>query len=152
MPTVPHWIGWAVAAGVLIIAELLSGTFYLLMLALGAGAAMLAALSGAGPSAQVFAAALVTLAGVGLLTAWRRRRGRMPAQARASGAADTFDLDRGQPVQVAVWNGRAARARYRGTEWDVRLLSGEPRAGRYRIAGIDGLTLLVEPDYDPRAG
>ena len=47
-----YWTGatvWWIAAGLLVVAELASGTFYLLMLALGAGAGALAAHFALGP-------------------------------------------------------------------------------------------------------
>ena len=50
---------WWVLAGLLVAAELLSGTFYLLMLALGVAAGALAAHAGLGLSAQVITAAVL---------------------------------------------------------------------------------------------
>ncbi|MFS2021308.1 NfeD family protein, partial [Massilia sp. CT11-108] len=37
-----EWMGWLVAAGVLVILELFTGTFYLLMIAIGLAAAAIA--------------------------------------------------------------------------------------------------------------
>ena len=41
------WMSWLVVAGILVIAELFTGTFYLLMIAIGLSAGALAALAGA---------------------------------------------------------------------------------------------------------
>ncbi|HNJ45700.1 MAG TPA: NfeD family protein, partial [Ottowia sp.] len=46
---------WWIAAGLLVAAELLTGTFYLLMLAIGAAAGALAAHAGLSLSAQLVA-------------------------------------------------------------------------------------------------
>ena len=62
--------GWWIAAGMLVAIELLTGTFYLLMLALGCVAAALAAHAGGGTVLQIAVAALVS-------PRWRApRRGR----------------------------------------------------------------------------
>ena len=76
---------WWVAAGVAVAAELATGTFYLLMLALGLAAAAIAAHLGLGGSLQITVGApyfnkinvpiglfLLFLTGVGPLFAWRK--------------------------------------------------------------------------------
>ena len=50
---------WWVMAGAVIAVELLSGTFYLLMIAIGLAAAAVSAMLGAGLSTQVGVAAVV---------------------------------------------------------------------------------------------
>ena len=69
---------WWVAAGALVIAELSTGTFYLLMLALGCAAGALAAHAGAGTSTQVVVAALL---GGGATALWHFKRARSPRSA-----------------------------------------------------------------------
>ena len=76
---------WWVLAGVLVIAELLTGTFYLLMLALGSVAAAVAAHAGATGSGQFVAAALV---GGGATAVWHFKRARAPRSAPAASNAD----------------------------------------------------------------
>ena len=75
---------WWVLAGALVIAELLTGTFYLLMLALGSVAAAVAAHAGATGSGQFVAAALV---GGGATAAWHFKRARAPRSAPAASKA-----------------------------------------------------------------
>ena len=65
---------WWVLTGVLVALELVTGTFYLLMLGLGAVAAALAALAGYGLSTQLVAAAIVGGLGAVLLGQWRKRQ------------------------------------------------------------------------------
>ena len=102
---------WWVLAGLLVVAEPLSGTFYLLMLALGAAAAALSAHVGADFSIQLVAAALV---GGGTTAAWHLKRARAPRSAPAASNADV-NLDIGQTVMVEAWDTQGlASVRHRG--------------------------------------
>src|SRR4051794_30409269 len=69
------WMGWLLAAGVLVIVELFSATFYLLMIALGMLAGGIAALLGAGMPLQTVAAAIAGVAATLLLRRSRYRPG-----------------------------------------------------------------------------
>src|SRR5260363_39067 len=95
---------WWVFAAALVIAELLSGTFYLLMLALAAVAGGVAALAGAALTVQIFTA-----------TAWALAAFAAPRRARRRGrrrfAAHNFGT--GARVYIENWDGRTARAMYR---------------------------------------
>ncbi|WBS00715.1 NfeD family protein [Pseudoduganella sp. SL102] len=134
------WIMWLIAAGVLVALELFSGTFYLLMIALGALAGALVAALRIDLPGQMLAAALVAVIATVLL---RRRRRNQPAQVAASRNPDV-NLDIGQPVQVPHWDGHTARVMYRGALWDVELAPGAPAAaGTYTIREVRGSTLIV---------
>jgi membrane protein implicated in regulation of membrane protease activity len=61
------WMVWLAAAGVLIVLELFTGTFYLLMMAIGLAFGALAAWLGAAMPVQTIVAAVVGIAGTGLL-------------------------------------------------------------------------------------
>ena len=67
-----HYVVWFVAAFVLLIAELLTGTFYLLMVALGFAAGGFAALSGASGPLQLTIGAAIGVAATMVLrrTRW----------------------------------------------------------------------------------
>jgi membrane protein implicated in regulation of membrane protease activity len=134
---------WWVLAGALVIAELLTGTFYLLMLALGSVAAAVAAHAGATGSGQFVAAALV---GGGATAAWHFKRARAPRSAPAASNADVSP-DIGQTVQVQAWQDDGkARVPYRGASWTVRHAgAGEPTAGEHRIVAVHGSELDVVP-------
>ncbi len=136
---------WWVLAGVLVIAELLTGTFYLLMLALGSVAAAVAAHAGAANSAQFVAAALV---GGGATALWHFKRAHAPRSAPSASNADV-NMDIGQTVHVQVWqtDGRA-RVSYRGAAWTVRHAGpGAPASGDHRIVAVHGNELDVVPAH-----
>ncbi len=133
---------WWIAAGVLVAAELTSGTFYLLMLAMGMSAGALAAHAGLGQPFQFIAAALV---GGGAVVLWRAKRKRTPGPAPGSPNRNV-NLDIGSRIQVAQWQADGtARVQYRGTAWDVRYQGqGTPAAGEFTIRALDGNWLLVD--------
>lgn len=132
---------WWVAAGALIAAELATGTFYLLMLALGLAAAALTAHAGLGFSAQLFVAAVV---GAAAVTAWHLRRQRKPAALPAQENRDV-NLDIGERVQVPAWTpDGTAEVSYRGAAWRARWAgAGTPTPGEHVIAAIDGNQLML---------
>jgi membrane protein implicated in regulation of membrane protease activity len=138
-----HEFLWWIGAGALIVAELLTGTFYLLMIALGFIAGAIAKLGGASLAAQCVSAALVALAAVILLR--RSRFGRRRQRRDASSNPDVV-LDLGAPVEVTAWRDGHARVPYRGAEWDVELAPGEREDARfYEIAAVrDNRLVLVE--------
>ena len=134
---------WWMAGGALVAAELATGTFYLLMLALGCAAGALAAHLGLGSTAQVVAAALI---GCGATLAWHLKRQREPQAAPAESNRDV-NLDIGQTLQVPAWgDDGTARVQYRGAGWAVRLAEGSAAApGPHVIVAVQGNELRVAP-------
>lgn len=131
---------WWIAVIAMLILELLSGTIYLLMLALGLAAGALAAHAGAGFQTQLVLAAGV---GAGAVTVWHLLRKRRPAA-----AGDAFNLDVGHVLVIAQWGPEnQASVRYRGADWTALLKPGCSLAedGRYRVTGVEGSSLVVEP-------
>ncbi len=144
---------WWVIAGVLLAAELLTGTFFLLMLAVGAVAAALAALAGWDATAQMAVAAAI---GGGAALAWyarlRGRRthgGKQPASLGTHADPD-LALDLGQTVTVPQWAADgSAQVHYRGSLWTARLQSpappgDAPAPGNFRIVAMQGNVLLLD--------
>jgi membrane protein implicated in regulation of membrane protease activity len=134
------WINWTIAAGVLVVLELFTGTFYLLMIAIGLGFGALAALAGSSGAAQTVAAALVGVLATGLL-----HRSRFGRPARGNAARDpNVNLDIGQHLRVDEWRGGQARVMYRGALWDVELGQGAlAQAGVFKIVEVQGSRLIV---------
>ncbi|ALK97656.1 NfeD family protein [Massilia sp. WF1] len=134
------WMGWLVAAGVLVILELFTGTFYLLMIAIGLAVGGVVALAGAGGPVQTIAAAAIGVLATALLH--RSRFGR-PAKHDASRDRNV-NMDIGQRVTVPGWDNGRARVMYRGALWDVELGQGAtPQAGEFRIVEVLGSRLVV---------
>ncbi|MEH6433888.1 NfeD family protein [Massilia sp. DD77] len=134
------WTIWLIGAGILVIAELFTGTFYLLMIALGLCAGALAALAGASGPLQTLVAAALGVAATLVL-----RRSRFGRAARGEAANDpNMNLDIGQRVSVPQWQDRRARVMYRGALWDVELRPGaSDRPGDFRIVEVHGNRLVV---------
>lgn len=142
---------WWVIAGALVATELATGTFYLLMLALGAVAGALAAHASLSDSTQIAIAAIVG----GLCAAgWYARRRQALAHAAANPLSAQHDpdlsLDLGQTVHVSDWHSDGTtQVHYRGAPWLARLKAplpppALPEPGTYRICAMQGNQLLLE--------
>jgi len=135
------WMGWLVTAGVLVILELFTGTFYLLMIAIGLAVGGLVALTGAGLPLQAIVAGAVGVIATGVLHRSRFDRGRADGQATRD---RNINLDIGEHVTVPAWDNGRARVMYRGALWDVELGHGAtPHAGEFRIVEVLGSRLVV---------
>ena len=134
---------WWVLAAIVVAAELASGTFYLLMIALGLAGAAVAAHLGAGFAWQVVAACVL---GGGATTTWHLRRKRDPADQPVAQNRDV-NLDIGERVNVVAWeNDLTARVNYRGTTWTARLQPGAtPTAGAHVVSAVEGNWLVLSP-------
>lgn len=129
---------WLALAGVLLVAEMATGTFYLLMIALGAGAAALAAFMGFGLAIQIVVAGAFGVGGSLLLQ--KKRAGK---QLNRKASDDLLDI--GNKVEIAQWdsNGRS-HAQYRGANWLAESLDEHPVAGLHEIVNIQGNTLKLK--------
>ncbi|MDO4683578.1 MAG: NfeD family protein [Lautropia sp.] len=134
---------WWLAAIVLGILELVTGSFYLLVIALGLACAGVAAMLGGGFSLQLLVAAVVSVLGSVLV---HRFRSLGPKDLSPDRSPD-LNLDIGQTVMVNSWApDGTARVIYRGASWQAMLLPGHPaRHGIYRIHAIQGSQLVLIP-------
>ena len=131
-------LAWAVIGLVLVIVELLTGTFYLLVLGIAAFGAALAAWLGQGFPVQVIVAAAIAALGCYGVHVYRAKNmtQQMP------------QVDAGQPANFESWvdqGARLARVTYRGASWDA-LVEGEesPEAGAILyVLATQGNTLKV---------
>ena len=133
---------WWVATGLVVLLELFTGTFYLLMLAVGLAAGALAAHAQLGLSGQLVVAAVVGATTVSLAYLRRRRRPGAPS-ARAD---RSVNLDIGETIQIEAWNSDGtAQVRYRGAQWTALARPGSsPTPGAHRVAELVGNRLLVD--------
>lgn len=133
--------GWWMAVGVLLAAEMATGTVYLLMFAIGLAAAALAAHASLSLTAQIVIAALVGTAAAGI---WHLR-GRRRAAPGGPAADRGLNLDVGERVEVAAWQADgSAQVQYRGASWQARYAGeGAPQPGPHVIRAIDGSCLIL---------
>jgi len=131
---------WWLATAALVAVELASGTFYLLMLAVGTAGAALAAHAGLGHSGQYLVGAVV---GGGAVALWHWRRGNPRYD---PGSTPELNLDIGSTVQVAAWQpDGSARVQYRGAAWDAHFAGqGSPVPGEHVIRAVQGSRLLLD--------
>ena len=134
---------WWVLAGVAVAIELTTGTFYLLMLAVGLAAGALAAYFGLVLTHQMLVAAAI---GGGAVVLWHWQHRKSPPPLRANANPDVH-LDIGEVVHVLRWNADGtASVKFRGAEWTA--IAAEPGVaaspGHFRIKAIQGSRLVVE--------
>jgi len=141
------WMNWLVMAGVVVLMELFTGTFYLLMFAIGLGAGAVAAWFGFSLTEQLIVAALV-----GSVATISLRRSRFGKRSPVDAARDpNVNLDIGQTLQISEWQSHAGakyttRSMHRGAQWDVEYAgSTVPSPGTFKIIEIRGSQLIVEP-------
>jgi membrane protein implicated in regulation of membrane protease activity len=140
------WMSWLAVAGLVVIFELFTGTFYLLMIAVGLVAGALAAWFNFGASFQMIVAAIVgavaTLALHKSKFGWRERKN--------ASRDPNVNMDIGQSIKVDQWedqgNGKyTARSMYRGAMWDVDLMHSAGYPGMFVIEEVQGSRLIVRP-------
>ncbi|MCJ0763197.1 NfeD family protein [Variovorax terrae] len=133
---------WWLLTGGAIVVELLTGTFYLLMLAIGLACAALAAHAGASQVVQVLVAAVI---GGGAVAIWHYKRTKQPPGPPV-GANRDVNLDVGETVFVEAWHADGtATVKYRGASWTVVPRTGStPSTGQHRVAEVVGNRLVVD--------
>jgi membrane protein implicated in regulation of membrane protease activity len=134
---------WWLLAGAAVAVELVTGTFYLLMLAVGFTAGALAAYLGFALIGQMLVAAAL---GGGAVAAWHWRRSKSPAPMSANANPDVH-LDIGEAVHVLRWNeDGTASVNFRGAQWTA--IAADPNEyacpGNFRIKEMLGNRLVIE--------
>lgn len=128
---------WIITGIVLIIVEMLTGTFFLLVLGIAALAAGVAAWFGLSFWVQAVVTAAVTVLGVIML---KRHRGTTDAGAGAA-------LDVGHTVTLDAWINEAdglARVKYRNAQWEAEVFGERVPGGKvFYIHSVQGNTLRV---------
>ena len=135
-----YWIWWIVAA-LLIGAELVTGTFYLLAIGVAAALGGVAALLGASEPLQFTVAGVLGVILTILAHRWRLARAEPPQQA---------PLDVGQAVRVERWNpDGTARVAYRGSDWDGELAAPDGLRAETMYIVATRANVLVLSDRKP---
>jgi membrane protein implicated in regulation of membrane protease activity len=138
------WEWWGLAALVLGIAELLTGTFHLLVLAAACLGGALAAWAEAAAVVQMLFTAALAIAGWVALYRW------YPARRHVLDATADRDvvLDIGERVTVDEWSADGiAQVSYRGAIWQAEREPGAPAIlGFWRIHAVSGNRLVLQPE------
>lgn len=134
---------WWLLAGTAIAVELMTGTFYLLMLALGLVAGALAAHLGLPLMGQMLIAAALG-GGAVAVCYWHRSKSPDPLSANAN---PDVHLDIGEAVHVLRWNADGTTSvHFRGAQWTA--VAADPTApaspGNFRIKEMLGNRLVLE--------
>ena len=143
----PATLWWIIALG-MAGAEMLVGTFYLLLMACGAVAAAIAAYLGFDVASQMVTAAIVGTVNLVAWHVWRTRRKPAPV-ADAMQNATRNKLDIGGIVQVHSWlQDGTTTVSYRGTVWSA--LAADPamplQPGRHVVVDIRHNQLVLQPE------
>ena len=131
-------LAWLVAGFILVITELASGTFYLLVLGVAAFAGAGVAYAGGALVWQSLTSAVVAVAGVVWVHQYRKRTVSSPMQG----------LDVGQPAAFESGVNTSAghaRVKYRDALWDAQVAGGAAgESGEILyVISVDGNTLKV---------
>ncbi|MDD5247753.1 MAG: NfeD family protein [Rhodocyclaceae bacterium] len=131
-------VAWLIAGFLFVIVELMTGTFYLLVLGVACFAGGGLAYAGSPVTAQALVAAVVAL--VGVMTVRRCKKTMEPKRMQG--------LDFGQPAAFDCWvdaGAGQARVKYRDSLWDAQVIgqiAGEHGEILY-VNSIDGNSLKV---------
>ena len=130
---------WWIAAAILVGVEMMTGTFYLLIVALACVAGGLVAMVGFDTGWQWGLAAVIEVAGTLAVNRWKARFMKHPKLSN--------NLDVGQRVSVIEWReDGTARVQYRGTQWDGLLDSAAtPKREQMVIVAMRGSQLVLGP-------
>jgi membrane protein implicated in regulation of membrane protease activity len=135
------YLVWAIAGFILIIAELLTGTLYLLVIGIALLVGALVGFLGGDFWLQCILSGATALLGIYLAHSWRQKH-------QSGSTAVSNSLEIGQTVVFESWVDQAtgtARVKYRGASWDARV-AGTPNPNDVlKITAIDQGVLQVAP-------
>lgn len=137
---------WFGAAALFLLLEMATGTFYLLLIALGLMASGTAAYAGLSLVWQIISGLVVSLIGLVVLHHYRQSKGHVATQSNRNVVQDI-----GQSVIVDAWdeNGQVSVI-YRGASWSARIDADQPALpGEHYIQAVQGLTLILRPGRYP---
>ncbi len=133
------YVLWFLLALGLFIGEMMTTTFYMLVLSVAMCVGGAAALMGMSPSSQLILSSLMSILGIVLLSRWK---------ARNDVATEEISPDVGQPVQVLAWHeDGTARVHYRGADWDAEPENTDtPQLNTLYIKAMHGSKLILSQD------
>lgn len=134
---------WCSISGFIVFLELMTGTFFLLMLSIGTIAGAVAALLGTTIAIQLVTAALTSTC---LVLGWYFYRKKHQKTDELSNRRNVH-LDVGETIQIAAWQDDGTTyVQYRGAQWHAKADAGQLlQPGTWRISDIQGNQLIVQP-------
>ena len=134
------YLYWILTAIGLVIVELLTGTFFLLVLGIAATGGAALAYLGYPLGAQAGFATVIAVLGVFWVSRYR---------AKVSKDTGINAIDVGHRVTLDSWINEAeglARVRYRDTLWDAKVVGDRGSGTTFYIRGVEGSTLHIAPE------
>lgn len=130
---------WIVVAVVLLGAEMLTGTFYLLVMGIAATVGAIAAWAGASLELQIGLAIAVAVIGAIIVSRWHKNRNK-----RNKPSDDNMEIG-----QIVVWEDTypdgAWKVRYRGSQWQAQPVNSQVDSGQpLVIVETRGNLLIVD--------
>ena len=129
---------WLVAAGIALIAEFMTGSLHLLIIAIALAGGGAASWFGLNQNGSFLVASILTITGYVLLRRYKRRHPASPS--------NSVDLEIGQPVTIIKLDANGyGQVAYRGAEWAAQLNDPMPETLPQRAYLIDrhGNTLII---------
>lgn len=129
---------WLVAAGIALIAEFMTGSLHLLIIAIALAGGGMASWFGLNHNGSLLIASILSIVGYVLLRRYKRRHPASPSNA--------VDLEIGQPVNIIELDANGyGQVSYRGAEWAAQLNEPMPDIIPSRAYLVDrqGNTLII---------
>ena len=139
------WLIWLLLSGILIVAEILTLSLYLLLAGIGAllGAAL--AFFGTGIGVQITAATILTLISWALLTKFRPQKKHPDSRTNPD-----LNMDIGTDVKISdITPDGKLSVMLRGARWDAKLdhNTTPDLTATYKIVKIDGSILILKEKH-----
>jgi len=137
MEMIEHWHIWLIIAFIILIIELMSGTYFLLALAGGAALTSIATWwSAPSLTTQLFIFAAASAATYMLLLSFRKKK----EETNTDGTTHML----GQQVQVIETINPQGRVKYKGVLWQAKSNDTIAKGDKAEIVEVDGSTLTVK--------
>ena len=138
------FIWWLCLAIILIIAEVVTTTVYLLFLSITCIIVATLAWFNLSFILQVVCASILSLASIVIVNRYKKYQGKKSLNYKA----DINNFDIGQVVYVNEWNGNITKVLYKGAYWQAQYKSTEkypiPVTGEHIIVDMQANLLLIE--------
>jgi membrane protein implicated in regulation of membrane protease activity len=144
------WVVWLIIAGFFAVAEMLTVTFGLGLIAVAALAAGVASALGLPVGVQIIVFAAASVAGLGVVRPLAARYVRQPPALRSGAAA----LVGREGVALTEVTRHAGLVRIGGEDWSARPYAPDlgvviPKGASVDVLAIEGATALVHPREEP---